>query len=117
LDARELQPGASGFTYDTVRALKQERPDAQFTLLMGADQHAKRRTWHRWDDLEQLCRVAAIERPDAPQPEGDALKVPMIPQAISSSDIRARLARGDDVSGMLPPPVLAYIRERRLYRA
>jgi nicotinate-nucleotide adenylyltransferase len=34
---------------------------------------------------------------------------------ISASDIRARLARGDDVSAMLPPAVLGYIREHALY--
>ena len=39
----------------------------------------------------------------------------MTPQAISSSDIRARIARGDDVSAMVPPAVLGYIRARKLY--
>ncbi len=40
----------------------------------------------------------------------------MTPLPISASDIRARIARGEDVAGMLPPPVLAYIREHALYR-
>jgi nicotinate-nucleotide adenylyltransferase len=40
----------------------------------------------------------------------------MEPLAISASDIRARLARGEDVSAMVPAKVLAYIRQHRLYR-
>ena len=115
VDERELQPGASGFTYDTVKALKEESPNAEFTLLMGADQYAKRETWHRWRDLVQLCRIAVIERPDSSKPQGDTIHVPMTPLAISSSDIRARLARGEDVSALLPPPVLGYIRQHALY--
>jgi nicotinate-nucleotide adenylyltransferase len=35
---------------------------------------------------------------------------------ISASDIRARLARGEDVSTLVPARVLDYIRQHRLYR-
>jgi len=40
----------------------------------------------------------------------------MAPLDISSTEIRRRVARGEDVSGMLPPPVLDYISTHRLYR-
>ncbi len=83
---------------------------------MGADQHEKRESWHRWRDLMKICRIAVIERPDSEKPEGDIIHIPMAPLAISASDIRARIARNDDVSAMLPPPVLGYIRRHGLYR-
>jgi nicotinate-nucleotide adenylyltransferase len=35
---------------------------------------------------------------------------------VSSSDIRARLARGEDVSALVPAAVLDYIRQHGLYR-
>jgi nicotinate-nucleotide adenylyltransferase len=113
LDERELRPDASGFTYDSVKELKDEKPDAKFTLLMGADQYAKRQTWHRWTDIEKLCDIAVFARPGSDL--NGALTIPMTPLAISASDIRARLARGEDVSTMLPPPVLDYIRHHGLY--
>ena len=115
VDERELQPGASGFTYDTVKALREEKPNAEFTLLMGADQYTKRDTWHRWTDLEKLCDIAVFARPGW-NDNAKARTIPMTPLPISASDIRARLARGEDVSAMLPPPVLGYIREKGLYR-
>jgi nicotinate-nucleotide adenylyltransferase len=40
----------------------------------------------------------------------------MKPLAISASEIRARVARGEDISAMVPPAVAAYIHERGLYR-
>jgi nicotinate-nucleotide adenylyltransferase len=114
VDERELRPAVSGFTYDTVKALKEESPNAEFTLLMGADQYAKRETWHRWSDLEKLCEIAVFARPGW-NINSKARTISMTPTPISASDIRARLARGEDVSAMLPPPVLGYLREHRLY--
>jgi len=40
---------------------------------------------------------------------------PLLP-AVSSTAIRERLARGEDVSRLVPRRVLAHIRERGLYR-
>ena len=111
----ELQDGASGFTYDTVKALKEKSPDTEFLLLMGADQYAQRETWHRWPALVKLCRIAVIERPDWPRPEGDVVHLRMTPIDISASDIRARIGRNEDVAAMLPAPVLGYIRQHSLY--
>lgn len=115
VDERELKPDASGFTYDSVKELREQIPQAAFTLLMGADQYEKRASWHRWADLERLCDIAIFARPGC-NPDAKARTIPMTPLPISASDIRARIARGEDVAAMLPAPVLAYIRKHGLYR-
>ena len=115
IDERELSPQASGYTYDTVTSLKQENPGQTLILLMGADQYAKRQSWHRWPELAKLCRIAVIERPDSAKPQGDLIHLPLAPLAISASDIRARIARSEDVAAMLPAPVLSYIKQYGLY--
>jgi nicotinate-nucleotide adenylyltransferase len=124
IDARELRPGASGYTVDTLEALRAERgPDAALVLLIGSDQYEKLAGWHRWRDLFGLARLAVVARPGwAPEASaevraaGPVLRVEMAPIDISSTEIRARIARGENVSGMLPPPVLDYISTHRLYR-
>jgi len=115
IDERELQPGASGFTFDSVSSLKKDRPQDRFVLIMGADQYAKRETWHRCADIEKICDVAVCARPGS-NLDGKAKTIPMTPMAISASDLRARIGRGADVSALLPAPVLAYIRAQGLYR-
>ncbi len=115
VDERELGPAASGFTYDSVRAMRDENPDAEFTLLMGADQYEKRASWHRWTELEELCGVAVFARPGS-KLDAKVKAIPMTPSSISASDIRARIGRDEDVSAMLPAPVLGYIRQHGLYR-
>jgi nicotinate-nucleotide adenylyltransferase len=112
IDERELRPGASGFTFDSVKALKAENPEAKFTLLMGTDQYAKRDTWHRWPDLQELCEIAVVARPGS---NVNAKTIPMPPSSTSASDVRGRIGRGEDVAAMLPPAVLAYIKEKGLY--
>jgi nicotinate-nucleotide adenylyltransferase len=115
IDERELQPGASGFTFDSVSSMTNEMPQRELTLIMGADQYAKRATWHRWAELEKLCGVAVVARPGS-NIDARAKTSPMTPQPISASDIRSRIARQEDVSAMLPPAVLGYIQEKGLYR-
>jgi nicotinate-nucleotide adenylyltransferase len=111
IDERELDPAHSGYTVDTLKSLG-GRP----VLLLGADQYAKFETWHRWREILELATLAVFARPGWSTPDGRARHVPFAPMDISASDIRARLARGEDVSALVPAKVLAYIRRHGLYR-
>jgi nicotinate-nucleotide adenylyltransferase len=114
IDERELRPGASGFTFDSVSSLQSEKPASKFVLIMGADQYERRSSWHRWPDLEKLVELAVIARPGSAV-DAKAKTLAMTPSAVSASDIRARIGRGEDVSGMVPDGVLNYIRNKGLY--
>ena len=116
IDPRELSPGASGYTADTLAQLHDELgPRVPLYLLMGADQYAKLGTWHRPDEVRRLARLAVFARPGVPFDAGGVEVVPMDPLAVSGSDIRARVKRGEDIAGLVPPPVQNYIRRERLY--
>ena len=110
IDERELAPGHSGYTVDTLKSLG-FRP----VLLLGGDQYAKLETWHRWREVLELADIAVFARPGYAAGDGRARIVPFAPLAVSASAIRACLARGEDVSAMVPPKVLAYIRKHHLY--
>jgi nicotinate-nucleotide adenylyltransferase len=62
------------------------------------------------------------QRPGAPA-EADArvraaAQVPLAlpPTAVSATELRARLAAGQDIGALVPPPVALYIRQQGLYR-
>ena len=115
IDARELVPGASGYTIDTLKELRLELGAAtELWLLMGADQYAKLGTWHRPDDVKRIARIAVFERPGISLRKGVAV-IAMKPMPISASEIRARVARGEDISRFVPRAVAGYIAEHRLY--
>ncbi len=141
LDERELAPGASGYSVDTLAAMRRDLGGAlPLVLLIGSDQFAKLDTWHRWRELFALCHLAVFARPDwdlganpaarealaarrdAPQGRwrercgGAIVLVEMAPLAVAGIEIRARIARGEDASDLLPRAVLDYIESHRLYR-
>ena len=115
IDARELQTGASGYTFDTVTALRNQHPGRAFVLLLGSDQYEKRAGWHRWPELERLCEIAVAARPGS-RVDAKVATLPIAPSAISASRIRARVANGEDIAAMVPAAVAGYIREHGLYR-
>jgi nicotinate-nucleotide adenylyltransferase len=116
IDERELAPGASGYTADTLRGLRSEIGSAaQLYLLMGADQYAALPTWHRPDEVKKLARIAVFARPGFKAIGKDAEMVPMQPLPISASEIRARAARRESLSGFVPQAVAGYIARHGLY--
>ncbi len=117
IDARELSPGASGFTVDTLHELRLELgPDASLVLLMGADQFAKLGSWHRPDEVARLARIAVFARPGWMFKNEPPVIVGRPPIDISGTEIRERAARGEDLSALVPAPVADYIARHGLYR-
>jgi len=114
LDTRELQPEASGYTVDTLKALRTELGDAELYLLIGADQYEKLASWHRPEEVKRLAKIAVFSRPGF-QPKGEAQLIPLEPMPISASEIRARVRRGESADGLVPPAVANYIAGHRLY--
>jgi nicotinate-nucleotide adenylyltransferase len=116
IDERELAPGASGYTVDTLKSLRaQLGAKMAFYFLMGADQFEKLPSWHRPEELRQLARIALFVRPGFETRDEDVQIVPMQPMPISASDIRQRAARGEALTALVPPSVANYIRMHRLY--
>jgi nicotinate-nucleotide adenylyltransferase len=77
----------------------------------------------RWRNPEQIVKLASliilgrqgVPPPVAPIPENSRLLIDVCLPSMSSTAIRARLARGEDVSDLVPAPVLAQIRLLGMY--
>lgn len=121
----ELQRPGKTYTIDTLEKLP---PNCQYFWLLGADQLQNFCTWHRWQDVSRLVTLAAATRPGSklqiPPPlsqriasgEAKLELLPFDPIDVSSSQLRAALVKGDNVSLWLHPNVENYIRQHGLYR-
>ena len=123
LDRIEVDRDGASFTLDTVRALAAAHPGTQWFLLIGQDQYTALHTWRDWQTLLGWVVLAVANRPGPalqPDPEVQAFLHRMVPLPmldISSTDIRRRVAAGQDISTLVPPVVARYIETNRLYQA
>lgn len=103
------------YSIRTIERLR-DRGDQLF-FLIGADAFAEIRTWHRWRDVVRAVEFIVVSRPGTIcefPPGARVHRLEGLNFVVSSSEIRERLTAGDDRVSV-PPGVLAYIRERRLY--
>jgi nicotinate-nucleotide adenylyltransferase len=102
-------------TIEKVKALSGE--EAQVYFLIGADAFAEIQAWHRWTDVVREAAFIVVARPGHyyQTPPGCTVhRLNTLAMPVSSSDVRARLARGEETPE-LPPAVLEYIRSQGLY--
>lgn len=102
-------------TIEKVRAAASIRDVLYF--LIGADAFSEIVTWHRWRDVVDRVEFVVVTRPGARYDVPDGARVhPLaeVQMCVSSSDIRAALARGERPPE-LPLRVYEYIRANGLY--
>jgi nicotinate-nucleotide adenylyltransferase len=127
----ELRRPAPSYTLETVRQFQREYgPETSIHWLLGADSVGDLVHWYKIRELIDACNLTTMQRPGyTPDFERFAslwgaervaklrrniIQTPLLD--VSSTEIRRRLAAGADVSAMLHPDVLQYIRAHNLYR-
>jgi len=116
--AIEVEREGPSVTADTLEALA--APGRELFLVLGADAVANMSTWKRLDETRGLATIVVVERAGDldVHPPGDGWRVAhvRVPRLdVASTDLRARLAAGRPVDGLVPESVLAEIRRRGLY--
>jgi nicotinate-nucleotide adenylyltransferase len=102
----------------TVDLLRERRWDDP-VFLIGADEYRDFPNWKQPDAVLELARLGVAARPGFPlteQPPDRVLYFELEPMPVSSSEIRARVARGEPVDGLVPAGVAAAIARLGLYR-
>lgn len=136
----ELRRSGVSYTALTLRELHGQGWQAwQIFFIIGADAFAEIATWYDYPAILDACHFAVIARPGmtlqtsldrtpalaarvrkvadvlaAPQPLAIIL-IAAVTRAVSSSDIRARLAAGQSIDGLVPPAVAGHIHRHGLY--
>jgi nicotinate-nucleotide adenylyltransferase len=126
LESCELLRTGPSYTVDTVRELSRREAslDATWFLIIGQDQFAQFHTWHGWEELVRLVTLAVANRagepphsnPDVAAASGTVIELRLPPSTVSATELRLRLAAGDDIAAMVPSAVARYIERHGLYR-
>jgi nicotinate-nucleotide adenylyltransferase len=133
-DDMELRVGAPSYTSATLDRLHALGYAAgELFFILGADAFAEIESWYDYPAILQKTQFAIVSRPGhavGALPERLRLRsVPGTCQApsqflidaptadVSSTAIRARLAAGQSIAGMVPPAVQQHIERHGLYSA
>jgi nicotinate-nucleotide adenylyltransferase len=98
----ERQLGGTSYTVKTLRALQKKHPQNTFFLVLGADAQRQLSTWKEGDKLKEMIDCIVF-------PRGAQSSIP----AISSTDLRKKLARGLIPQTGLPRRVAHFLRQHK----
>ena len=142
IDERELNRDGPSFMVDTLKSLRSDFPDEGLCLIIGMDAFMGIPTWFQWRSLFELCHLVVMTRPGfnettiinqmsaedypflsarmvahaaelKPRETGKIL-LKSVPQLdISSTQIRAKLAKNEDVSEWMPEAASQMLSEKR----
>jgi len=122
----EVDRDGPTYTVDTLRGLKEELgQDADLFFVTGADAVMEIVQWKQQNELFALAHFIAATRPGydiaafeahAPRaiPDITVMNIPAL--AISSTDVRTRVAAGRPIRYLVPEGVKSYIEKVGLYR-
>ena len=109
----EEELGGESRTLRTIEHLRRAHPGESLRLVMGADIVVESAKWYGFDRIAELAPPIVLGRVGV-----DYAGAPMaILPAISSTDVRAKIAEGryEQVEELVPKDVLAYVKSRRIY--
>jgi nicotinate-nucleotide adenylyltransferase len=109
------------YTVDTLHDMAAIFPGDDLYFITGADALEQILSWHRASEMFEVAHFVGVTRPgftlDAKHlPEGAVSLIEVPAMAISSTDCRVRVAKGEPVWYLVPDGVVQYIAKRALYR-
>jgi nicotinate-nucleotide adenylyltransferase len=109
------------YTIDTLRDLREQaNDDVELFFITGADALGQILTWRDADELLALAHFVGVTRPghvlsDPGLPNGQVSLVEVPALAISSTDVRERVASGRPIWYLVPDGIVQYVAKRDLY--
>lgn len=132
-DVSRIEMDREGYTYtvDTIKQIQQILGcSTEVYFITGADAMLEILTWKNVDELLRLCKFVAVTRPGYRVEDLDYMRnelkvkfncevvvIDVPSYAISSTDIRRRIADGYSIKYLVPEDVEKYIIKNGLYTA
>ncbi len=135
----EMSRSGPSYTVDTLAKLREQMPDQSFCLILGSDVFAKFNQWEKWQDILKLTHIVVVNRLNCPLPQEGWLKQLLLTHQTqdetalttarsgliflseitvtphSATEIRHKIANGENLSSQLPPSIIEYIKAHGLY--
>jgi nicotinate-nucleotide adenylyltransferase len=115
----ELEREGPSYTADTLRTLRKQFPEAALFLIIGMDSLVDLPGWREPDVILDLARLLVAPRPGEwripPGVEGHYDTFSFNETTLSSTEVRALIAEGHSLGGVLPDAVAEYLEKHPIY--
>jgi len=108
----EEELGGESRTLRTLERLREIHPGKTFRFIMGADIVLESNKWFGFPRIVEIAEPIVLGRVGV---AFEGAPVPVLP-AISSTEVRNKIASGEAVDELVPASVVDYARAKRLYR-
>ncbi len=105
------------YTINTLKSLKSDFPQHNFSLLLGGDNLAITNRWYHFDEIVEKFGIIVYPRPGYSieefknKPNVQIIDAPL--WDISATEIRKKLLNAESIDELVPQKVADYIRNRK----
>lgn len=107
LNTDEAIQNKEGYSVHTLKYLTQQYPQHHFHFVMGSDLLLEKNKWKDFDKIEKLVSIFSIPRA--------GYESSSLPE-ISSTQIREKIQKGEEIASSVSPEVKDYIFQKGLYQ-
>ncbi|MGN1089914.1 MAG: nicotinate (nicotinamide) nucleotide adenylyltransferase [Huintestinicola sp.] len=127
ISEHEISESGISYTVNTLEWLREEYPNSRLILTVGSDSLESLPRWFRAEDIFRMADIAAVSRSDedsrkitnfAKAAEKAGARVIIVkaePFEVSSTEIREKILKNQDISCYMDENVVKYILSRQLY--
>lgn len=124
----ELSRRKVSYTVETLRHYKEVLPDDELYFIMGSDMLLSLTKWYCFEEIMRLCTIIAASREenendieglrnkaDDLAKYGKVIVINISAFEVSSTEIREKIIKNQDISCYVPQNVVKYILDKNLY--
>ena len=107
------------YTFETILEVQSLYPEHELFLILGTDQFSRLQEWKNIEQLITLVHFLVFARGQdqrpAPCPAG--MRMTTMDNSLidlSSTQVRKKIQLGQDLTGVLPPTILSYLKDNHL---
>ena len=110
----EFHTPRPSYMYDTLTSMQGDFPDREFVLIIGGDNWTRFHRWYRSEDILRNFRIIIYPR------QGAQIDISSLPSNvrlvdtqlynISSTEIRNKISKGEDITCLVPEAVAKLIK-------
>jgi len=122
IEIARAKKGKKSYTIETIKELKKRYPKKEIYWLIGEDslKEILEGKWRGGLKIFDQAKFIVIKRPGykkkIPKKIKEKIKIIKLNIPISSTEIREKIRKGENVSKMVPAKILEYIKKKKIYK-